>query len=325
MTSAARLDYANIGLMLISFGVAMVVPFELFLFSYAVLGPAHYLTEIAWLHERKYFTHGPRDYVVLVLLAAVSALFFLSYSLDLLEPIRPKSPYSYNALVYLAFAGALLMALVKNTFYRFIGAALLLVCVVFTKRYLLFFSFLLPTLVHVYVFTGCFMLYGALRARSRSALLALGVFALVPVAFWLLRVPGAPASGYATSAYATFESVNAALLNGFHLTSSTPAVHNQVYGSTLGLMLMRFVAFAYTYHYLNWFSKTRIIQWHQLPKRLLTGLAVVWLASLALYWFDYQIGLRWLFFLSLAHVFLEFPLNHLTFLNIGKELRARLA
>ena len=115
MTPAARLDYANIGLMLISFGVAMVVPFELFLFSYAVLGPAHYLTEIAWLHERKYFTHGPRDYVVLVLLAAVSALFFLSYSLDLLEPIRPKSPYSYNALVYLAFAGALLMALLKNS------------------------------------------------------------------------------------------------------------------------------------------------------------------------------------------------------------------
>ena len=42
-----RLNYVNIGLMLLSCLVAFFVPFELFLFSYAVLGPAHYLTEIS--------------------------------------------------------------------------------------------------------------------------------------------------------------------------------------------------------------------------------------------------------------------------------------
>ena len=28
-----------------------------------------------------------------------------------------------------------------------------------------------------------------------------------------------------------------------------------------------FLAFAYTYHYLNWFSKTLIIKWHQVAKK----------------------------------------------------------
>src|SRR4051812_17287958 len=36
--------------------LAHLLPFELVLFSYAFLGPAHYLTEISWLHDRKYFS-----------------------------------------------------------------------------------------------------------------------------------------------------------------------------------------------------------------------------------------------------------------------------
>jgi hypothetical protein len=41
--NADAVNYANIGLMLASCLVAYVFPFELFLFSYAVLGPLHYL------------------------------------------------------------------------------------------------------------------------------------------------------------------------------------------------------------------------------------------------------------------------------------------
>jgi hypothetical protein len=50
----------------------------------------------------------------------------------------------------------------------------------------------------------------------------------------------------------------------------------------------------------------------------------IWLASLALYAYNYALGLRWLFFLSLAHVLLEFPLNQITFYQIGRELSARI-
>ncbi len=54
-TDMARLDIAHFGLMGGALGLAYLVPFELLLLAYVVLGPAHYLTEISWLHDRKYF------------------------------------------------------------------------------------------------------------------------------------------------------------------------------------------------------------------------------------------------------------------------------
>jgi|SRR6476661_1880842 len=323
MTPAHRLDYANIALMLFSFGVAMFLPFELFLFSYAVLGPAHYLTEISWLHQRKYFTHGPRDYMALIALAIVAALFFLSYSSSLLEPIRPASGVPYNTVVYLAFAGALIMVVVKSGFYRLVAVALLVLCATFSRNYILFFSFFLPTLIHVYLFTGCFILYGALKSRSRAGLISLAVFVLCPLLFLLIKPQGTPASAYATSAYQMFEGVNSSIIHWLDPSdTSNASILSKVYASTTGLVIMRFIAFAYTYHYLNWFSKTSIIQWHQMPKARVAVVALLWLASVGIYAIDYQLGMKWLFFLSLAHVFLEFPLNHLTILNIAKELKA---
>src|ERR1043165_9571235 len=62
--------------MIFSCVAAFVLPFELFLFSYAVLGPLHYLTEISWLHKRQYFSSGKYDYIFLVVLAVV--LFFMN-------------------------------------------------------------------------------------------------------------------------------------------------------------------------------------------------------------------------------------------------------
>jgi hypothetical protein len=98
-----------------------------------------------------------------------------------------------------------------------------------------------------------------------------------------------------------------------------------VYTSELVMRLVRFIAFAYTYHYLNWFSKTSIIQWHAVPASRLAIIALAWLVSVALYAVNYDLGLRWLFLLSLAHVLLELPLNHKSFLEIAGELRRRLS
>jgi hypothetical protein len=83
---------------------------------------------------------------------------------------------------------------------------------------------------------------------------------------------------------------------------------------------MRFIAFAYTYHYLNWFSKTSVIKWHQVPRKTLLITLTVWLASVGFYLYDYSLGLNVLFFLSFLHVFLEFPLNVVSFTGIGKEI-----
>ncbi|MEI8117380.1 MAG: hypothetical protein WCH03_07560, partial [Flavobacteriia bacterium] len=60
-----KINYANIGLMLITGVLSYFYPFETFLLAYAYLGPLHYLTEISWLHDRNYFAKGKYDFIVL--------------------------------------------------------------------------------------------------------------------------------------------------------------------------------------------------------------------------------------------------------------------
>ena len=73
-------------------------------------------------------------------------------------------------------------------------------------------------------------------------------------------------------------------------------------------------------NHLNWFSKTSVIKWHLVPKKTLIITLVIWLISISLYIYEYNLGLKVLFFLSFLHVFLEFPLNIVSFTGIGKEL-----
>src|ERR1700733_3954794 len=49
------INAVHLGLMLAALAITYLVPFELLLLSYVVLGPAHYFTEFSWLHDRKYF------------------------------------------------------------------------------------------------------------------------------------------------------------------------------------------------------------------------------------------------------------------------------
>ena len=66
-----RIDATHLALMLLALGVSYLVPFELLLFAYVVLGPAHYTTEISWLHDRKYFL--PHRGLALALVAVAAA------------------------------------------------------------------------------------------------------------------------------------------------------------------------------------------------------------------------------------------------------------
>jgi hypothetical protein len=129
--------------------------------------------------------------------------------------------------------------------------------------------------------------------------------------------------------YREFSLLNFALMTPFRAHDLTvPAnlpqyvrfVNTVLYQSPAARAVMGFIAFAYTYHYLNWFSKTSIIQWHNIPRRRFVGIIALWIASIACYLCSYRMGLRWLYFLSMSHVLLEFPLNHLSFKTIGKEL-----
>src|SRR5581483_8768885 len=72
-----RIDITNFFLIWLTLGVAIEWPFQLFLFSYIVLGPLHYLTEINWLDKQNYFLRAKdsRAFVwsmaVLVLLLSI--------------------------------------------------------------------------------------------------------------------------------------------------------------------------------------------------------------------------------------------------------------
>ncbi|GAB4147951.1 MAG: hypothetical protein Fur0041_21720 [Bacteroidia bacterium] len=318
-----KINYLNIGLILLSIGVAFYIPFELFLFSYAVLGPAHYLTEISWLHQREYFTGVKRDYILLSLAALV--LFLLIYVVKKTGAIDPATNAGLStAVVFIAFASALVMVLVKNTFTRFIAFIIIAAISFLSKNAALFFSVFLPTLIHVYLFTGLFMLYGALKGRSKSGYISVAVFFLAPLLFILIDPTVRPLSAYAFNAYQNFQVLNFEVLKLWDtdiFSQWNPPV-SAVYYSAPGIVIMRFIAFAYTYHYLNWFSKTSVIKWHEVPKKRLAVIAGLWILAVSFYFYDYKIGFHVLFLLSFLHVFLEFPLNHITFIGIFTELKA---
>src|SRR5579872_7198819 len=75
-----RVDLLNFLLIWITLGMALAWPFQLFLFSYIVLGPLHYLTEINWLDQQNYFVGGKdRAVFVWTMVGIVVALGICTY------------------------------------------------------------------------------------------------------------------------------------------------------------------------------------------------------------------------------------------------------
>jgi hypothetical protein len=309
------IDLANIGLMLFATVLAFVVPFELFLFSYAVLGPLHYLTEISWLHKRHYFATGKYDYVLLILLCVV--LFLFSFV------VTEYSNYA-TVFIFVAFFFSLASVLFKDFFVKlaFLAVAFIVGAIIQkAPTFIYLIGVFLPTLIHVFVFTGLFILYGALKNKSVTGVLSLAVFAACAVSFFVFHPQ---LHFYKVTTYAEraiqesgFIQLNKSIIELFKLGKFT---RETVFESNAGLGIMRFIAFAYTYHYLNWFSKTEVIRWHEVPRQQLVFVVVLWLLSVVLYAYDYYTGLVALYFLSMLHVLLEFPLNYRSFIGIGEEV-----
>ena len=320
MTATAKINYLNIALMLASAGVAMVLPFEVFLFAYAVLGPLHYLTEISWLHDRKYYTKGKYDVVVLLLVGLFLLAAQLNQRFDLSLEITDGAS---NRAIYIAFSSAIILIFVKKNWYKFAGIMLVCLTMYLADHAVLFLSVFLPTLIHVFVFTALFLLYGALKSRSSSGYFSFFVMMLCPFLLFILFSGKIflPITQYGLAAYKNFEGLNFYTLQSFFHFNFTneKELHQTIYSSTNGIVVMRFIAYAYTYHYLNWFSKTNIIRWHEIPKQRFTIVIFLWIISLVLYWKDYALGFQWLYFLSFLHVLLEFPLNILSIKGITSE------
>ena len=322
---ADRINYLNIGLMLISCVVALYIPFELFLFAYAVLGPAHYLTEISWLHKRNYFTRGKHDYL---LLGGLAVLLFVSAAWS--GPGLGQLPQNVDVatFTFLALGSALVLMLTDKTTHRILGlaaVALLAFSALSSAGFLVvLLATFVPTLIHVYLFTGFFMIYGALKERSRTGYLAFAVFLLCPIACLLIDPRRYTPNAYvAISYFLNFSPMSLTILgiDTPHTRAEGITAAAQIFESQKGLILMRFIAFAYTYHYLNWFSKTSIIRWHKVGAGRLAAIGALWLASVGIYIYNYSLGYKVLFCLSFMHIYLEFPLNHMSIMGTFREVR----
>ncbi len=423
-----KINYANIGLMVITAVLAYFFPFETFLLAYAYLGPLHYLTEISWLHDRNYFSKGKWDFLVLLIVGVL--LSYAAFAKDFGVSLEVYDYFVkmnlFDKLLVFALFSAVLFALVKNLFVKIIA---ILFMYVFVSGWLspdnatansesttvFALTSLVPTLIHVYVFTGLFMLFGSLKTRSVSGMWQMVGFVVVPLVlvFALPVDPKAPVSEFGKNAHYAkgdgFYATNISIMDHFDLiddpvytnadfiafvnkkdfkdanaqynfiskealkkvTDSLKKIPNKayimnkqplnpgfqvdnilglfvkedvlseyqmkpipakifsgfslekyaslVYNSTVGIMLMRFIAFAYLYHYLNWFSKTEVIRWHQVPKLRFAAVIILWIVASVFYAYDYSLGLSLLFFLSFSHVLLEFPLNIISIVGIGKE------
>ena len=302
---------------------AVILPFELFLFSYAVLGPMHYLTEINWLKSKTYFSKTTKPAFILIGLISLIILIYLG---NFISPnwfgfnISKYIKVSFAVIILTSFMFIILLEFFEDKLGVWISLAFsVLITLVLLKLHssIHIFSFVfLPTLVHVYIFTGLFMLYGYTKQRNPMTLIALGLMILVPFLIYFIpnRFFQQISSPSAEIIYFSsgFAQLNAVLSKPFN----TETVE------ILNLKIQSFIAFAYTYHYLNWFGKTNVIGWAKaIKKSSLMFIVFIWLFIISIYIYDYNLGLMLLFFISLAHVLLEFPLNVKSFRGVFNFLR----
>jgi len=321
------INYTNIGLMLISSIFSFLLPFETFLFVYAFLGPLHYLTEISWLEKRNFFIYNKKEVIVFLICGILFTIpvFFKGTAIQ---------SYSSRIMMLAVFYAAIIV-LIKNNILKYILTAVFFFISMAKKddyngNSFLWFGVMLPTIIHVFIFTGLFILFGALKSKSKSGILSLIIFIICPIVLVLLNKNFvlASSSDYIKSNMSNFEIINRALILIFGLDSSVTSLQAALqlskeflFNSPIAIAVARFIAFAYTYHYLNWFSKTTTIKWHEVSKTRMTIIFVLWLTSIIIYLINYQLGFKILFFLSIMHVLLEFPLNIVILKGIGIEIK----
>lgn len=322
------INYTNIGLMIISACTAFFFPFHLFLFAYAFLGPLHYLTEVSWLEKRNFFIHKKRDIWLFVLMGVL-------FTIPVFLPGTSIQAYSSRCLV-LSLLFAFIIFFTKNDILKYILTAVAFIFVFskkddFNSSSFLWFGIMLPTIIHVFGFTGLFILYGALKNKSASGIISFLVFIGLAV-FLLSFFPTNNSLQISQSVeknISSFEIINRTLIlifgfdsNVVDLQSAYTLSQTYLFTNPTAIAVARFIAFAYTYHYLNWFSKTTVIKWHEVSKKRLIVIAVLWVGSAISYIIDYRIGFKVLFLLSILHVLLEFPLNIVSAKGIGVELKS---
>lgn len=295
------LDILHAGMMLVALAVAYALPFELVLLSYAILGPLHYLTEISWLHDRSYFMQHR------------SLAWFLALCTVVVLALSLRDSPATGIIFCLALAFSAAFTLFGSFWARAIviliglGAGLVVSRIPPLNTPLII---LLPTVIHVSIFTLLFMVVGALRGKSFSqAVLVLLYMAGITTLLFYPPVVAMHIPVLATRTPQIFGSIAKAFRG--------------IFGGAwpFDARLAGFLSFIYTYHYLNWFIKVRVIKWDAVSRERLLMIFIMGLGATSFYFINYDLGFVILFTLSLLHVMLEFPLNVLSIRQLGGLMR----
>ncbi len=278
-------EQLNIAFLVLAYLAACFIPFDLLLFSYAVLGPAHYLSQIAWLHDRDYFCARKGESKYLLVICVLAVLLMLS------TPALAR----YLWLPLLALSACMLLPANQHR-WKLVALAVAITAVAMLQLDMLIIAMLLPTVIHVFVFTALFMWGGARRSGHALAYVAFGLLLALAASFFIW--PVVQASTLPTTDLWFTEL--AQYLQRRFFGAENEAHYRAVTG---------FLGFAYTYHYLNWFVKVERIGWLSSVKPRWKWILLIYVASVSLYAVDYYWGLIGLLFLSVLHVLLEFPLN----------------
>ena len=328
--STKQIDNLNIGLIVLSAVLAYLFPLQLFIFAFAILGPLHFFTEINWLNKKNYFTKHPRKYwliigVVASAIIAFPKLFFFFYTYDdsgLANSIVVVNEWT-NALIFLTLLLAFGFVFLRT---RLAWAILILIGIVGaillkdSSMYKTIIGLLIPTVIHVYIFTLLFMLYGALKTKSTRGYLTVTLAILVPLVFVFADLEGHnylfPDGMKSIYIENNFASTPVELAKFIGISDGT----SFYFYHPMELKLMMFISFIYLYHYLNWFSKTSVIGWHKnLTAKSTLTIAAAWIVLLTLFYYDYRLGFVCVLFFSFLHVILEFPLNLISIQGIFKR------
>lgn len=326
-----KIDRLNTLLIFISFATAFFLPFQLFLFAYATLGPLHYITELNWIKEKNYFTTSKYWKIIIVFFSVLISLPALIKLLEidliteynLFKILKYKLPLYTNHLFFLAFVIALSLIITKKKTLQIIIISCGILFTILAHQfntYQMCIGILLPTIVHVYFFTFLFMWYGNKKNEGSTNFLNIILLISVPILLFFLDIDN---SNYSISD----KTQNIFTSNYFYqLNNSISKIisfgkdEQFFFYDIIDLKIQIFIAFAYTYHYLNWFSKTNIIGWNKkLTLRKTILFLFIWIVSITLYFIDYSLGLIILLFLSTLHVLFEFPLNIITIKALIKK------
>ena len=296
--SSRRSDFAAL---LFSAVAAALAPLPVFLLAFMLLGPIHYLTEIVWLQSKNfYFREGvlaPRWYALIAIALAIATTIDHFHG-------GFVGVWTICTLVVISIS-----VLIQNRWMLASIAIAALVVKLFAPSAALLVAVVVPTILHVFVFTWFFMVSGAIRTRNTRFVQWVNPALLLIIPVLLLRLPmhyGLQNARWLNMEHLSFEHVHYYAARHLHRPW---VLDGTLLADPVVAAILRVFAFTYTFHYLNWFGKAELLEWHKIPGRTWTVIGIIYAVLMAISWWNFTAGFLLVNFFSLLHVLLEFPLD----------------